>query len=105
MPKAQFASEGDFVGFVGGKRDLLLRPFPYLHKRLGIALEAFTSWRQPGARLVPNEKYLVEFHFQRSYSGADGGLGQVQALGGRNEASAFSHHQKGLSKVDVHRLI
>jgi hypothetical protein len=75
---------------------------PNLHQGRGKPQKLLSGGRQGHPGLVAQEDRSPELVLKRTDTGADGGLGHVQPLGGADEASGFNNSEKSTGEFDVH---
>ncbi|MCY1432853.1 hypothetical protein D9M71_488610 [compost metagenome] len=79
-----------------------LRRLPGLQDLVGEGGEGFTVGGQPGAGAVAYEERRIEVALQLLDPCGDGGLSEVQVLGGRDETAVPNDFEESASQIDIH---
>jgi hypothetical protein len=78
------------------------RLFGGVYQVFGVSQEALTGRRQRRSSSAPVEKYGSELTLESLYSGADGGLGYMEAICGTAEVTGSHHGKEGTREFGVH---
>lgn len=87
LPKADFASHGQYGAMTLGYRHLLPRALPQLYERRGEPKELFPGGCEGRASFIPNEKRSPKLLLKQAHPRADCRLSDIQAIGGFYKAS------------------
>ncbi len=102
IAQADLAAEVEQVAEAVRQRQVASRRIPGLHQLAGVAEEVLAVGGQARARAVAHEQPAAELPFEVLDARGDGGLGQVQAFRGSDEATAAGDLQEGTGEVDIH---
>ena len=83
-------------------RHLLSCALPQLYETRGETKELFARWGQARASFVSDEKRSPELLLKEAHACADGGLCDMQTVGGFDEASGGDDLYKSPGELDVH---
>ena len=82
--------------------DLLLRQLHQPHQLLGAAAQHLSFLRQGDSPVAALKQRHAEFFLQILHLPRQGGLGDVQGLGGCRDRALTDHREKVLHRANVH---
>ena len=102
VAQADFATDMQHVAVAIRQRQIAPRGFPGLQQLVGIHHKRLAIGGQARAGAVAYKQGTAQLAFQVFHAGGDGGLGDVQFLGGGGEAAAAGDFEEGACQFDVH---
>ena len=102
VAQADFAADMQHVAIAVGQWQVASGGFPGLYQLVGVDHEGLAVRRQARAGTVAYKQGAAQLAFQIFDPGGDGGLGDVQFLGGCGQAAAAGDFEKGACQFDVH---
>jgi hypothetical protein len=103
VPQAQLDADRQHRPPAGRHRDLVAGTLPELDEGRRVAEELLAGRRQGRPGPAADEERPPELLFEQTHARADGGLAEVQPLGGADEASGRDDGEEGPGQLDVHR--
>ncbi len=105
VAQADLGADRQQVAIALRQRQIAPRRFPGLHQLCRVGDEPLAIGCQFRACPIAHEKPAVELLLQVAYARGDGGLGDVQAIGGGDEAAAADDLEKGAGEIDIHAVL
>ncbi len=102
IAQAHLAADVEHVAKAPWQRQVPPRRFPGLHQLRGVGHEDLAVDRQPRPGAIAHEESAFQLLLQVLYPRGDGGLGDVQAFGGGDEAAGADDLQEGARQIDIH---